>query len=225
MRRLLVVLLFALCATVCRAQSPAPAPPHGHGAHHGHDFGDVEEAVRMFEAPDRDEWQKPDAVVAALRLRSGQVVADIGASTGYFSRRLARAVGPTGKVWALDVAPAVVEYVNARATKDGQLNLIARRVAPDDPGLAADSVDLVLIVDTLHHIEHRPAYYGRLLRALRKGGRVVVIDFLPRSPFGPPPSERLSQTQVEGELRAAGLRIVERPTFLPYQYFIIATHS
>lgn len=177
----------------------------------------------MFEAPDRAAWQKPDAVVAALRLRPGQVVADIGASTGYFSRRLAQAVGPSGKVWALDVAPALVDYVNARARRDGQANLVARRVAPDDPGLGPNSVDLVLIVDTLHHIDARPIYYSRLLRALRPKGRIVVIDFLPHSPIGPRASERLPKAQVENELRAAGLRIAKSPMSLPYQYIIVAT--
>lgn len=218
-RLLAATLVVALTATLAWAQSPAPQHPHG--GHHS--FGDVEASVRAFEAPERAAWQKPDQVVAVLGLKPGQTVADIGASTGYFARRLARAVGPEGQVWALDIEPALAAYVNKRAQQEGQANLHARTVKPGDPEMAPDSVDLVLIVDTLHHIEQRPAYYAHIARALKKGGRLAIIDFLATSPFGPKVSERLPKSQVEGELRAAGFRVIEEPAFLPYQYFIVAT--
>lgn len=215
MRLLAAAMIVLLTVTLAWAQSPSPHKPH-------HDFGDVEASVRTFEAPERAVWQMPDRVVSTLRLKPGQVVADIGACTGYFSRRLANAVGPAGKVWALDVAPTLTAYVNHRAKQDGQTHLVAATVKPDDPELAPDSVDLVLIVDTLHHIEDRPAYYKHIARALKKGGRLAIIDFLPSSPVGPRASERLPKREVEDELSVAGFRVVEEVDFLPYQYFIIA---
>lgn len=201
-----------------------PALAQHPGPHtHGHDFGNVEWSVRAFEEPGRAKWQKPDQVVAALRLQPGQVVADIGASTGYFSRRLARAVGPRGKVWALDVEPKLVAYMAERARKEKQPNLLPRVVKPDDPGLAADSVDLVLIVDTIHHIEARPAYYAKLRKALKPDGRLAIVDFQSTpTPVGPPPAMRISRGGLAAELQAAGFEIVEEPTFLPYQYFVVA---
>lgn len=218
-RLLAATLAVLLTVSLAWAQSPAPHPAHG--GHH--DFGDVEASVRAFEAPDRAAWQKPDQVVAALGLKPGQTVADIGASTGYFARRLATAVGPTGTVWALDVEATLTAYVNERAKREGQTNLVARTVKLNDPELAPHSVDLVLIVDTLHHISQRPAYYAHIARALKKGGRLAIIDFLPTSPIGPKVSERLPKPQVESELRAAGFRVLDAPDFLPYQYFLIAT--
>ena len=221
MRLLAATLAIVLTITLAWAQAPSPTPqPTHHGSHH--DFGDVEWAVRAFEGPERDRWQKPDEVIEALHLQPSQVIVDIGAATGYFARRLAAAVGPRGTVWALDVEPKLAPYVNERAKREGQDNLKARTVAPDDPGLDLESADLVLIVDTLHHIEKRSAYYARIARGLKPLGRLAIIDFLPTSPVGPKVDERLPKRQVESELRAAGFHIVEEPIFLPYQYFIIA---
>ncbi|MBM3462002.1 MAG: class I SAM-dependent methyltransferase [Armatimonadetes bacterium] len=189
------------------------------GAQHHHDFGDVKRAVRMFEDPARATWQKPDEVVAALRLQSGDVVADIGASTGYFSRRIARVAR---KVLALDVEPTLVAYMAERARKENQPNLVARVVKPDDPELAANSVDLVLIVDTVHHIENRAAYYPKIKKALKKNGRLAVVDFQARpTPVGPPPEMRISRNDMIAEAQRAGFVLKESPDFLPYQYFLV----
>lgn len=198
----------------------APAAPHQH--RDPHDFGDVQRSIQMFEAPDRAKWQKPDQCVKALGLKPGQVVADIGASTGYFARRLARAVGPEGRVLALDIEASLVAYMADRARKENQPNLEARVVAPDDPGLSPASVDLVLIVDTVHHIEQRPAYYGKIKAGLKPGGRLAIIDWRDKkTPFGPPIKMRISKSAMIKELSDAGYRLVEDIDFLPYQYFLI----
>lgn len=219
-----VVLLAALAFAAPRAHGQIATPsPSVEARHHGHhDFSDVDRSVTAFEAPDRAAWQKPDEVVASLHLAPGQTVADIGASTGYFARRLATAVGPTGTVWALDVAPSLVDYMATRARREKQPNLRPRVVPPDDPQLAEGSVDLVLIVNTLHHIESRPQYYAKIARALKSGGRIAIVDFLPTSPIGPKAQERLPRALVEKELRDAGFAIADEPTFLPYQYFVVA---
>jgi ubiquinone/menaquinone biosynthesis C-methylase UbiE len=105
--------------------------------------------------------------------------------------------------------------------KDALPNVVAVLASTDDPKLAAGSVDTVFLCDVLHHISNRPAYYSKLLKALKQGGRIVNIDFHKRElPVGPPVSMKLSEAEVEAEMKAAGLRLVEAQTFLPHQYFL-----
>src|SRR5690606_20382507 len=156
------------------AHGPGHEATHGGHAHHGGgyqmDFSEVERFARHFDGPERAAWQKPDEVVRLLELSPGAIVADIGAGTGYFLAPLSRAVGPKGRVLALDVEPNMVEYMKRRTQREALANVEARTVAPDDPGLAANSVDRVLIVNTWHHIGNRTQYATKLAQALRPGG-------------------------------------------------------
>ena len=198
---------------------------HGHHVHHAHhDFGDAAQWAQVFDAPDRDEWQRPDEVVALLELAPGAVVADLGAGTGYFEPRLSRAVGPDGRVLALDVEASMVDYLRERMTRESITNVEARVVPLDDPALAPASVDRVLVVDTWHHVTERVAYARRLASALRPGGAIVIVDFTMQSPMGPPPEERIAPDAMLAELTAAGLcaAIVEGES-LPHQYVVRAT--
>ncbi|MEQ8891458.1 MAG: methyltransferase domain-containing protein [Sandaracinaceae bacterium] len=194
----------------------------GHGGHagHAHEFSDVERFVALFDDPARDEWQRPAEVVTLLELEPGMTVADVGAGTGYFLPHLSPAVGPEGRVLALDVEPAMVAHMQTRAEEAGLTNVEARVVAPDDPGL--DGVDRVLIVDTWHHIEDRAAYAHRLRDGLREGGFVLVVDFTEDSPHGPPEAMRLAAHAVLMELRSAGFEAEILETELPYQYAVRA---
>jgi ubiquinone/menaquinone biosynthesis C-methylase UbiE len=219
----------ALAASVAPAASEAP-PAHPHAEHHhgaqGYhmDFSEVERFARHFDSPDRDAWQKPAEVVRLLDLRPGQVVADIGAGTGYFLSYWSKAVGGQGRVLALDVEPNMVEYMKRRARHAGWGNVEALVVAPDDPGLPPGGVDRIVIVDTWHHIDDRPAYTAKLLRALRPGGSVVVVDFTLESDLGPPAGHRLTPEQVEKELAAGGLAAqIDRTETLPKQYVVRGT--
>lgn len=208
-RLLLIVAAFA--ASVAFAQ-------HGHQPMHRH-FSDAERWAQVFDDPARAEWQKPDQVVAALALAPEARVADIGSGTGYFAVRLARAV-PKGKVYGADLEPDMVQYLNARAQKEALDNLSAHVAAPDDPKLP-EPVDLVLLVNTYHHIGARPGYFSRLRERLRPGGRVAVVDFKLDSPTGPPRSGRLAPEAVEKEMAQAGYRRVAAHDFLPNQYFLV----
>jgi SAM-dependent methyltransferase len=200
------------------------APAHHHGAQGYHmDFSEVERFAQHFDSPDRDAWQKPNEVVRLSELRAGQVVADIGAGTGYFLSHWSKAVGPEGRVLALDVEPNMVEYMKRRGAKNGWGNVEARVVAPDDPGLPDGGVDRIVIVDTWHHIDDRSAYASKLARALRSGGFVLVVDFTRESDMGPPAAHRLPPEQVVRELEGGGLRahVVAGET-LPKQYVVRA---
>jgi len=204
------------------ATQSQPADRGHRQGHAHHRFDDVERWVQVFEDPARDEWQKPDQVVQALGLQPGQVIADIGAGTGYFTRRFAQSVGPTGKALAVDIEPGMVDYVRERAAREGQDNLEAILCQPDDPNLAPASVDGIVIVDTIHHVQDRGAYYSKLERALRPGGWLAIIDFHKRElPVGPPPEDKIAREAMIAELEAAGWHLAAEETFLPYQYFLI----
>lgn len=181
---------------------------------HQHHPPSSEEYARVLEDPARDEWQKPHDVVMALGLKPTDSVADIGAGTGYFTRRFAR---HAGKVYAVDIDEKLLTI----AGNGAPANLQTIVGTPDDPRLPEQSVDIVFICNVLHHIENRSAYYRKLGGALKKGGRVVVIDFHKKElPLGPPPSMKLADEQVVAELSKAGFALVKRLDVLPYQYFL-----
>jgi len=184
------------------------------------DFSEVERFARHFDSPDRDAWQKPAEVVTLLDVRAGQVVADIGAGTGYFLSHLSKGVGPQGRVLALDIEPNMVEYMRRRARPAGWANVEPSVVAADDPNLSAGSVDRILIVDTWHHIDDRGAYAAKLARALRPTGFVLIVDFTRESDLGPPAKHRLAPNQVAKELETGGLRAEIVSETLPKQYAV-----
>jgi cyclopropane fatty-acyl-phospholipid synthase-like methyltransferase len=211
----------SLLAVACAHAGDGHCHGHGHGHEMPHRFDDPEKWAAEFEDPSRDAWQKPDEVVAALQLPPDAVVADIGAATGYFPVRLARAL-QTGKVYAVDLEPTMSEYLRQRAQREGLGNLHAITAAADDPKLP-EPVDLVLVVDTYHHLEHRPAYFERLRAKLRPNARLVIIDFTKSSPMGPPEAMRLGPEQVREELERAGYVLSAEHGFLPHQYFLVFT--
>lgn len=199
---------------------------HGHGAHgsrhgprHGHrSFEDAERCARQFDDPRRDAWQKPEVVIASLHLTPDAKVADVGAGTGYFALRLARRL-PSGLVYAVDLEPSMLLHVEERARAEGLSNVRTVLASPVDPRLP-EPVDVVLLVNTYHHLEQRPEYLRRLRPSLRQGGRVVVVDFYPESERGPPRADKVSLERLRDEAEAAGfvLTATER---LPEQYIAI----
>lgn len=195
-------------------------PPDNATAHHS--FDDVAKWTKVFDDPARDEWQKPRELIAALSLRPGMRVADLGAGTGYFSRYLAAAVGGDGTVYAVDTEPNLVAHLRARAEQENTANVVPILASPDNPRLPTAGIDLILIVDTYHHIDARRAYFGRLRRSLTPEGRVAIVDWQKRDlPVGPPPVHKLAREQVVDEMSAAGYVLVGEPDVLPYQYVLI----
>ena len=200
----------------------AIAGPPSHDATSHRRFDDPAYWSKVFDDPARAEWQKPAEVAAALGLRPGQTVADLGAGTGYFTGPLADVVGPSGTVLAVDVEPNLVAYLRQRAAREHLTNVRVVLASAHDPRLPAAGVDAVLVVDTYHHIDDRIAYFRRLQRALRPHGRVAVVDWHKRPmPVGPEMDHKLAREQVVDEMQAAGYRLVDEPTFLPYQYFLV----
>lgn len=218
-----VAIVSAILAATMPVARADDRPGRGkHDATSHRTFEDVEHWVNVFDDPERDEWQKPVEVVAALKIAPGSVVADLGAGTGYFSGHLSRAVGERGAVFAVDVEPRLIEHIRKRAEHEKTPNVIPVLASFEEPRLPHGSIDVVLIVDTYHHFNDRLVYLRRLSQALPPRGRLVVIDWFKRElPKGPPVDHKLPRAQVVDEMNTAGYELIEEPTFLPYQYFLI----
>jgi len=203
--RSLSLTLVVLCAPVLIA-----AQRHGeHQMTH-----DASEYAKRLDDPLRDSWQKPHEVVTALALKPEEVVADIGAGTGYFSKRFAH---HAGRVFAVDIDPKLLQMASTVAPA----NMSTILAASDDPKLQPGSVDTVFFCDVLHHIEGRAAYLKKVRAALKAGGRLVVIDFQKReTPVGPGLAMRIAEADMIREVEAAGFVKFKEFAFLPYQYFL-----
>lgn len=194
--------------------------PGGFGAHGNP--RDFQLMLGRLEDPGRLRWQRSARLVRALGLRHGQTVAEIGAGSGYFVRRLARAVGRRGRVYAVDVEPRMLPILIERLRRGGIKNVTPVLGRDDDPLLPARSCDLVLVVNTYHHLRGGPRYLRRLRRLLRPGGRLVNVDFHRReTPVGPPVERRVARETFLRDARRAGFRLVREATFLPYQYCLV----
>ncbi len=219
----LAVAGFLVCPHVAGAQAQHEQhPPHGHdaGRHMEHRFDDPERYAQSFDDPARDAWQMPQRVIAALEVGAGQVVADIGAGTGYFTERLARDTAAR-TVYAVDIEPLMVDYVRRRAEAAGLGNVVGVVADPASPNLP-EAADLVLIVNTYHHIPDRVAYFAALRDGMAPGGRVAIIDPRKGAPGGGPPDEfRFTPEEIGDELGRAGFELLTRHDFLPRQSFLV----
>ncbi len=185
---------------------------------------DVRSYIKALENPSRDEWQQPEKVMATLALKPGQSVADLGSGSGYFTLRLARAVGPSGKVYGVDMSCEMLDNLAKQARTENLTNIQPLLAETHDPRRPPASVDMIFICDTLHHIPDRASYYPLLMHALKPGGRLVNIDFHKRPlPVGPPVEMKIPKTEMVREAQAAGFHLVQQYDFLKYQYFLVFT--
>ncbi|MBX3332309.1 MAG: methyltransferase domain-containing protein [Nitrospira sp.] len=211
--------LLALCLLVV-PNAVGQAAEHGQShADHMEKHFDAEESAPRFDDPARDAWQLPDQVIATLNLKRGQSVADIGAGTGYFTVRLAKS-NASPKVYASDIEPSMVMYLRERAAKESLDNVMVIQASPDGPNLP-EPVDLILIVNTYHHIGDRETYFRKLATSLKAGGQVAIIDFKPDSPVGPPKEFRFLPELFQAEMGKAGYKLTRRHHFLPRQEFFV----
>lgn len=214
-RRLTAAMTITVCAWVpLGAQQPGAKPDHMQ-----HRFDDPAKFAKSFDDPARDAWQMPDKVIGALGLKAGMTVADIGAGTGYFSMRLAK-VSPGLSVYAVDIEPKMVEHLTHRAAGEKLGNVSAVLAGPSSPNLPKP-VDVVLIVDTYHHVADRVTYFRNLRKSLTASGRVAIVDFRKDSPEGPPVEFRFTAEQIETEMKQAGFTLDSKHDFLPRQHYLI----
>jgi ubiquinone/menaquinone biosynthesis C-methylase UbiE len=173
----------------------------------------------------RDRWQQPDVVIPSLALQPGHHVADLGAGGGYFTFHLADAVGPTGKVYAVDIDKGNLEYIANQAAKKGYRNVETILAKPDDPLLPAAGVDLIFTCNTYHHLTERTVYFQSATRYLKPDGRVAIIDLSGKSwifrIFGHWTPKETSQREME----AAGYTLTNEFDFLSRQMFQVFRKS
>jgi arsenite methyltransferase len=210
---LVTVLLFSLASW---AQDAVKRDQHQmHRLHR-----DPEAYIRALEDPQRDAYQKPREVITALGLKSGEIVADIGAGSGYFTFRLAQHVGDKGKIYAVDVSPDMILHINRRVRELKATNIVSILADADDPLLFDGSIDRFFFSNSWHHIEAPTKYLSQVKRMLKPGGEVVIIDFHKKDlPVGPPLQMKIAREDVIKQMDTNGFRLAMEHTFLPYQYF------
>jgi len=170
----------------------------------------------------RDDWQHPERVVKTLELEAGDRVADLGAGGGYFTFRLAEAVGPGGRVWAVDVDPDMLGHLAEEAASRGLPQVETVRAEPDDPELPDGEVDLVFTVNTWHHLADHADYFARVReRDLAPGGRVAVIELDGSGWFVRWFGHYTEREAIVDEMAAAGFALAEAPDFLERQHFLL----
>jgi precorrin-6B methylase 2 len=176
-----------------------------------------------LERSEREEEERTDLLLEALRLRPGDVVADFGAGSGYFTWRMAQRVGPGGRVHAVEVQPLMLELLQANVARRG----VAERVMPvlgtaRDPGLPEGALDLILLVDVYHELEFPFEVTAGLARALKPGGRLVLVEYRGEDPEVPiKPLHKMTVAQVRREMAVHPLEFVENLGVLPRQHLLV----
>ena len=163
--------------------------------------------------------------LTALGVQAGMAVADIGTGTGYMLPHLSRASGTTGKVYAVDISPQMLDWVSERAKREGLANISTVKATGDSTGLETASTDRAIMINVWHHIENPEAYAKDLLRSLRPGGVVFIVEADPHSTqeVGPPQHFRLRPEAVIERFESAGFSAVIDPVKLDRQYVIRAS--
>jgi cyclopropane fatty-acyl-phospholipid synthase-like methyltransferase len=181
----------------------------------------TDDLVKRFESPERDAYQQPEKVLAYLGDLQGKTIMDIGAGSGYFSVKLAE---KGAKVIAADVSDEFQAHLKKRIEENNLKNIELRKIPYDSPALKDAEVDMVLIVNTYHHIDNRAEYFAKVKKGIKDSGELVVIDFFKIDiPVGPPTGHKVSIDEVVAELKQAGYTEFEVEVgLLEYQFVVRA---
>jgi ubiquinone/menaquinone biosynthesis C-methylase UbiE len=180
------------------------------------------EGAAWLDRTEREAEEAPSKAIAALGLSPGAVVADVGAGSGYYTVRLARIVGPTGRVVATDLQPGMLDILRAKVARERLANVEIVQGRGDDPALPAKTFDLILLVDVYHELAEPQVFARKLKGALKADGRLVLIEFRREDPRVPIREEhKMSVEQVREELGADGFRIDRVIDVLPWQHIIV----
>ncbi len=181
------------------------------------------QAAEWLNRPGRIQEEMPDEVVANMNLRPDEVVADVGAGSGYFSFRIANHV-PQGKVMAIDIQPEMLAIIEERATREevGNIELVLGQI--DDPNLPPNSIDAALMVDAYHEFSHPFEMINGLYEALRPGGRIFLLEYRGEDASVPiRPLHKMTELQAVKEMSVFGLEWTDTLDFLPWQHMMIFT--
>jgi arsenite methyltransferase len=216
----LLLSLLALLAVAFSAPAQDAVKRDDHQMHQLH--RDSNAYIGMLEDPKRDAYQKPHEVLTALAIKPGEMIADIGAGSGYFTFGLAHHVGDKGKVYAVDVSPEMILHLNRRIRELKAINVSSILADPDDPLLPESSVNRFFFSNSWHHIENQRKYLSLIKKILNPSGEVIMIDFHKKElPVGPPTKMKIAREDLIKQMESNGFQITKEHTFLPYQYFLI----
>jgi ubiquinone/menaquinone biosynthesis C-methylase UbiE len=176
-----------------------------------------------YEGINREQWRQRDRVIQSLQIRPGDRVADLGSGGGYFAFALARAVGPAGKLYAVDVDEDMTMLVAEKANKEGVENIEVILASPDDPRLPAAGVDLIFTSNTYHHIDERARYFANLRKYLRPNGRIAIIEFDRRGWLEGLWRHYTPSEFIKKEMEQAGYHLQREFDFLDRQSFLVFT--
>jgi SAM-dependent methyltransferase len=218
-------------ATLTEAVKPAQAvyvtgkaSPDGIGKFfHGREIAQVmgHPGIGWLERDEREKEEAPTKAIAAMDLAPDAVIADIGAGSGFYSFRISPKV-PKGKVMAIDIQPEMLEFLTKRSGELKITNVIPHLGAIDDLKLPPASLDAALLVDAYHEFSHPAEMLASLVRSLKPGGRVFLVEFRGEDPAVPiKPLHKMSEAQARLEFEAAGLRFVTNRRDLPWQHFMV----
>jgi ubiquinone/menaquinone biosynthesis C-methylase UbiE len=174
-----------------------------------------------YEGFNRDQWQQPEKVIEALQIRPGERVADLGSGSGYFTFRLAKAVGSSSKVYAVDIDRDLNEALAARARKEGFANIEVILAKPGDPLLPSGGVDLIFTSNTYHHFDDRVRYFANLKKYLRASGRIAIIDFDRKAWLEGLLRHYTPSELIKREMEQAGYVLEREFDFLEKQSFLV----
>ncbi len=230
-RRLAAILFFAAGLWTARAfQAPNPGihPLTGRQIAGVCGFGGCE---TWLERPEREQEENPDGALDALNLKPGMVVADVGAGTGYMSLKMAKRVGPTGKVYAEDVQPQMLQKVRenagkAKALNPNDANVVTVQGSYTDPMLPKEQMDLILLVDVYHEFSEPQKMLRGIRAALKPDGRLVLLEYRKEDPSIPiRPEHKMTVGEVKTELEAEGFKLTQVIETLPRQHILILTKT
>lgn len=217
-RFLVLLVLAAMTAVLVRARADEPAQttrtPAPVMSYHGADW---------LERPEREQEEKPDEVIKAMGLKDGDIVADIGCGTGYFTRRMAKAVAPRGKVYGVEIQPEFLEMMREKCAAEGIANIVPILGDEDDPKLPKGEIDWILLVDVYHEFQQPEPMLAKMLECLKPGGKVALVEYrlLGDTARHIKIEHRMSVRQVLAEWHPAGFELVDLLEFLPSQHFFI----
>ena len=229
MKKQIITAILAIASTsTIMAQEHQNKNHHGHGdgkpAHSANEYmhkASTDDLINRFESKERDEYQQPHKVMQYLGDINGKAIMDIGAGTGYFSVKLAK---HGANVIAADVNDEFQTFLKKRIEDNKIENITLRKIPFDSPDLKDNEVDMVLIVNTYHHIDNRAEYFAKVKKGTKNNGELVVIDFFKTDvPVGPPTDHKVSIDEVIAELKKAGYTSFEvNVDLVPYQFIIKA---
>jgi precorrin-6B methylase 2 len=235
MMKLWLPVVLLLLAAVAHSQVAAPSryeigAPSSDGigkTYHRREIARVMgfEGAAWLERPEREAEERPDLLLAALSLRQGMNIADIGAGSGYLSKRMAPPIAP-GKLYAVDVQPEMVRMLKALSTRPETANVVPVLGSEGSVNLRSDSIDLAIMVDTYHELSQPYEIMQSLLAALKRGGRLVLVEYRGEDPQVPiKPLHKMTISQIRSEMRQFPLSYERADESLPLQHIVVFTKN